>query len=169
MVGLRAEDAELVTGILLCTVKEALSVKYTGDNAFFSGESKFFIIFFSYSYYLYVSFFISLRDQMFLLHPDFTLEIFSIPLQTGRYQEAAKRYSEALQLIESLDSESFEQLTLTVLLNRTGCNMKLSMWPDVIQDCIRGLAIHPKHPKFLQVCALRWSEHCAHYIHESIM
>ena len=38
MVGLRAEDSELVTGILLCTVKEALSVKYTGDNAFFSGE-----------------------------------------------------------------------------------------------------------------------------------
>ncbi|KAL5249142.1 hypothetical protein ACHWQZ_G018100 [Mnemiopsis leidyi] len=107
MVGLRAEDSELVTGILLCTVKEALSVKYTGDNAFFS----------------------------------------------GRYQEAAKRYSEALQLIESLDSESFEQLTLTVLLNRTGCNMKLSMWPDVIQDCIRGLAIHPKHPKFLQMRA----------------
>ena len=70
---------------------------------------------------------------------------------SGRYQEAAKRYSEALQLIESLDSESFEQLTLTVLLNRTGCNMKLSMWPDVIQDCIRGLAIHPRHPKFLQV------------------
>ena len=27
------------------------------------------------------------------------------------------------------------------------------MWPDVIQDCYRGLAIHPKHPKFLQMRA----------------
>ena len=76
MVGLRAEDAELVTGILLCTVKEALSVKYTGDNAFFSGKSKFLIIFFGYSYYLFV--FPSYRYviECFLLHPDFTLEIF---------------------------------------------------------------------------------------------
>ena len=112
MVGLRPENVDLVTGILLCTVKEALSVKYTGDTVFFS----------------------------------------------GRYQEAAKRYSEALKLIESLDSESFEQLTLTVLLNRTGCNMKLQMWPDVIQDCIRGLAIHPKHPKFLQMRAAAYEK-----------
>ena len=159
MVGLRAEDADLVTGILLCTVKEALSVKYTGDNAFFSGTQPVQSIAKLYAKtwrsnrsYTFAQLFwhcenyrLSLNKMSCLNHC--TTEF---PL-VGRYQEAAKRYSEALQLIESLDSESFEQLTLTVLLNRTGCNMKLSMWPDVIQDCIRGLAIHPKHPKFLQV------------------